>query len=101
MTLIELEAQLLRMPNQEKPTRANRSTLNPWRDGVGVEFSCPQCSQRMRLLFNNPIDGGAPMFGGGYDRTGTALDALSVTQPITHTCGMSGTLAAGELTVGG
>lgn len=63
-----------------------------YRWGLGVEFTCPHCSERLRIYFDNPCDGlraKAPIGAQLYHRDGTGLGAISVWPEISvgdHGC---------------
>lgn len=59
------------------------------RSGVGLWFDCPTCPAgvriRLHIWFANPVDGGAPKAPDpqhGWVRSGTSLDALSITPSV-------------------
>lgn len=53
----------------------------PLRDGIGLAFDCPcgspTCS-RVGVCFSNPIDGGPPVPGVTWDRTGDQLETITL-----------------------
>ena len=72
---------------------AFRGNLRP-RSGEALEFDCPGCLARgrqhtVRVVFANPLDGGAPMPGAGetrWVREGDAPEALTLAPSILYPC---------------
>lgn len=59
------------------------------RQGMGVDFDCPHCvslppdeRQKICVPFTNPVDGGPPMSGLTWQRTGDTFDDLTLTPSI-------------------
>lgn len=53
--------------------------------GLGIEFTCPHCPERLRVYFSNPCDGfrkAAPFGAPLYHCHGTGLGTLSVSPEL-------------------
>lgn len=75
----------------------------PLRTGVGVMFLCP-CgnhdeNHQLYVPFANPIDGGAPLPGKGWQRTGDTFETLTLTPSVLRIggCGWHGFITNGEV----
>lgn len=54
-------------------------TLGPGRHGQGIVFLCPCClSTRKLVVFDNPLDGMAPIRRPGVYRRGACFESLSL-----------------------
>jgi hypothetical protein len=81
------------------------------RTRVGVDFECPHCAatgipkderERIPVPFTNPLDGGAPLKGQAWQRTGDTFDTMSLTPSVdgSHFGHWHGYITNGEI-VGG
>jgi len=53
------------------------------RHGMGVSFLCPHCRRtRIPVPFAQPLDGGPPLPGATWERTGTTFDDLTLQPSI-------------------
>jgi len=74
----------------------------PRREGVALDFDCPcMCGSRVCVSFANPLDGGEPVSGHNWQRTGETFDALSLMPSILVTtprgCGWHGYVTNGAI----
>ncbi len=85
------------------PTFLGAKTKGGWRDGVGVELSCPcGCDRGLYVPFANPIDGGPSIEPRGWQRTGDTFDTLTLHPSILRDkakggCGWHGWITNGEV----
>ena len=75
---------------------------NPERERVGITCDCPcggKCGQRPAWLFANPPDGGPPMTGTTWTRTGETFETLTLDPSLQRMggCNWHGHLVNGEL----
>lgn len=74
------------------------------RSGMGITFLCPCCrSERLPILFENPLDGGAPEAGvrTRWTRTGNTFETLTLTPSIDarNSGHFHGFITAGEIVI--
>lgn len=78
----------------------------PLREGVGLVCDCPcgKCGMHLYVPFANPLDGGPPLSGNGWQRTGDTFETLTLTPSILRisngrpeSCGWHGFITNGEV----
>ena len=103
MRLVDLDPRFL-SSGGEGITNSITGEPVPKREGVGMTLLCP-CGdgRRVMLLFENPLDGGPGLDGGGprWQRTGDTFETMTLNPSVLRSdprgCGWHGWIRDGEV----